>query len=150
MIGLGEWYAVSQTDPRAVALYQRHYSARKGNRTSGIAGAGETLTLLTVAADALWVWRTEHWLGEGEHTFIGRPDSLACGVFRNESRTLSSELVKEADALADARWPSRDRHYTWVDPASIRSTNPGACFKYAGWKDTGMRSNKGLVLLARE
>jgi hypothetical protein len=48
------WYAVKQTDPRAVALYLRHYSARNGNRRSGITGPGETLTLMTSDGLALW------------------------------------------------------------------------------------------------
>lgn len=115
----------------------------------GIAGAGETCVLLTLQADALWVWRTEHWLGDGEHEYIGQPDALACGLFRNESAVLSSDLVREADELADTRWPERPRHYTWVDPSKIRSVNPGACFKKAGWKSTGLVSSTGLVMLAR-
>lgn len=139
------WFAVSQADPRAVGLYRRHYSAQLGSRQKGIAGPGQTLTLLTPDGLALWLWRLTRWT-QGAHLapFAG---GVNCAVFRNEGPTRSSELVGEATALAVSRWPGCPL-YTWVDPAAIRSSNPGYCFIAAGWQRTGDVSARGLVLLA--
>ena len=59
----------------------------------------------------------------------------------------SSALIEVADYLAWLRWPG-ERHYTYVDPTEIRSTNPGFCFIKAGWRRCGM-SKAGLHILER-
>ncbi len=46
---------------------------------------------------------------------------------------------------ADHCWPG-ERHYTKVDPAAVRSTNPGFCFIAAGWKRCGTTKNGKLIL----
>ena len=140
---VGRWYAVKQTDPRAVALYKRHYSAQRGDRRHGIAGPGQTITLLTNCAKALFVWRTESWIGASEpHAWWG---GVACSVFRNESEYLSSELIGEAVEIAWRRWP-RARLYTTVNPSKVQSANPGYCFKMAGWSRCS-RTLGGLEVL---
>lgn len=143
----GSWGVISQTDPRAVALYQRHYSAKRGNRFHGIAGPGSVMTLLTPDSRALFVWRTERWLGDGDppHSLIA--SGIACSVFRNEGDERSSDLIVEAVALARTRWADAPGFYTWVDPASIASPNPGYCFQAAGWQRTRIVSRAGLRLL---
>ncbi len=65
--GIGNWLPVKDGDPRAAAIYRRHYSAyeyRDGRRSRygaknrfHIAGPGEKLLLMTVNCDALFVWR---------------------------------------------------------------------------------------------
>ena len=69
------------------------------------------------------------------------------------SEVLSSLLIREADAIADERWPNIARHYTYVSPQAIRSTNPGACFKAAGWLRCGTtkggHGRQALVVLDR-
>lgn len=74
-------------------------------------------------------------------------EGVNCAVFRNEGPVLSSELIRQADAIADFVWP-RERHYTYVDPKAVRSTNPGFCFVAAGWRKCGMTKG-GLLIFER-
>lgn len=74
-------------------------------------------------------------------------DGVNCAVFRNESPHLSSELIRQADAVADFAWPG-ERHYTHVDQARVRSANPGFCFMAAGWKRCGV-TKSGLIVLEK-
>lgn len=96
------------------------------------------MVLMTERCDALFVWRR----------FISDDgqEGVNCAVFRNEGPLLSSELIREADALARDRWPG-ERHYTYVDPGAVRSTNPGYCFLRAGWHRCGVTKG-GLAILA--
>lgn len=41
------------------------------------------------------------------------------------------------------------RLFTYVEPGKIRSTNPGYCFKKAGWRACGRNKTGKLVLLER-
>ena len=147
------WFAVSKRDPRAVALFSRHYSARKNGATirdwlaAGITAPGESLVLLTPAADALFVWVKQRYVRNGER-------GVNCAVFRNEGPYLSSELIREAEALAWAKWPG-ERLYTYVDPSQIKSANPGYCFKMAGWtlvrdeRGKPKQTSRGLLILEK-
>ena len=62
-------------------------------------------------------------------------------------------VIREADALADERWPQEARHYTYVAPQRVRSTNPGYCFQQAGWRRCGLtkggHGRDQLVILER-
>lgn len=134
----GHWIGVLDGDPRAVALFRRHYSCQKPSIDYcryGFSGKGESMILLTLECDALWCWRKVK--GEG----------IQCSVFRKESDALASELIREACDLAWERWPG-ERLYTYVNPRKIRSTNPGYCFMRAGFSRCGM-SKGGLVILER-
>lgn len=143
----GHWLSSNRCDPRAIALYFRHYSSLKGGRkrscyTAGFTGQGEDMVLLTEQCDALWAWTRQT---------VARMDGqtgINCGVFRNEGPILSSELIREADDLAWERWPGEDRHFTYVNPALIASRNPGFCFLKAGYQRCG-ESLKGLLLFER-
>jgi hypothetical protein len=136
----GHWLEVKDGDRRALALYRRHYSARRyrdGRKPALFVGPGEKMVLLTVACDALFVWR--------KFISMDDQDGVNCAVFRNESGALSSDLVREAVGLAWARW-SGERLYTYVNPAKVKSTNPGYCFQMAGWHKCGLTKG-GLVVL---
>ncbi len=141
----GHWIGVKKTDPRAVDLYQQHYSARKGVSTStrlryGIVGPGETMTLITGRGDALFVW---------QYNTVERYDKqegVNCAVFRNESIILSSKLIEEADDLAWQRWPKK-RLFTYVWDSKIKSVNPGYCFKQSGWQTCGRNKDGRLTIL---
>lgn len=153
------WYAVKDGDPRAVALYCRHYSrdTKKSSeqyRGFGFSGPGEAMMLMTPGGDALWLWRTRLDRHTGEYDAAAKRGyddgqrGVMCAVFRNESAVLSSELVAEADELAWRRWPG-ERHFTYVDPTKTRrKRDPGRCFRKAGWTPCGV-SKGGLVLLER-
>lgn len=132
------------SDLDCAELYERHYSryryadGRKRNNDQFV-GPGEKVVLRTERGDAMFVWRK----------FIddSGQQGVNCAVFRNESEHQSSTLIRQADAIADCLWPG-SRHYTYVDPEKIRSTNPGFCFIAAGWRRCG-RTKGGLIVLER-
>ncbi len=77
---------------------------------------------------------------------------INCSIFRNESPTLSSLLIAEADEIGWQRWPA-ERHWTYVNAARTtrgrsRNSPPGKCFIEAGWRQCGL-SKEGLVILER-
>jgi len=143
------WLPVKDGDPRAFALYRRHYSFRNyadGRRRNWsnpgrmlFVGPGEKMVLMTVQCDALFAWRK----------FIDDSGQVGvnCAVFRNESDILSSALILEAEQHAWRRWPG-ERLYTYVNPSAIRSINPGYCYKMAGWCACGVTKG-GLVVLEK-
>jgi DNA modification methylase len=131
------WEEYKDGHADALALYDRHYSARDcANRTQFV-GPGEKMVLLTAKRDALFAWRK----------FIddSGQQGVNCAVFRNEGKLLASDLIKEAMAIAWLRWPDA-RLYTYVDADEVRSANPGCCFKMAGWKQCG-ETKGGLLIL---
>jgi hypothetical protein len=89
----------------------------------------------------MFVWRK--FIDDCEHG-----SGVNCAVFRNEGACLSSDLIRQADDYADRVWPEESRHYTYVNTAMIRSTNPGCCFKRAGWRVCGT-TKSGLLCLER-
>lgn len=139
----GRWYPTTDGDPAARDLYRRHYSCRpsaNGHRSKLFVGPGEKLVLTTHQADALIVFRKftsrDFEFGHG----------VNCAVFRNESHFRSSSLIREAvTEWAWKRWPG-ERLYTYVDGRRIVSTNPGYCFKCAGWRRCGVTLG-GLIVL---
>jgi hypothetical protein len=136
----GHWLGVKDGDARARALYLRHYSARRyrdGRSRTLFVGPGEKMVLLTLHRDALFVWR--------KFISMDGQEGVSCAVFRNESPVQSSVLIREAMALAWARWPGK-RLYTYVNPRKVQSSNPGYCFKCAGWRKCGT-TKKGLIIL---
>jgi hypothetical protein len=139
------WYLTKDGDRSCLALYQRHYSARKAYRDGRprfqFVGPGTPIVLRTASADAMFIW-----LQHIDDT-IPKQEGIDCTCFRNESGHLSSELLRQADAIADFCWPGQ-RHYTKIDPAQVRSRNPGFCFLAAGWKRCGTTQN-GLLILER-
>ncbi len=147
---IGYWLPCKDGDERAAALYRRHYSCYNyaDNRRTDlsnrnrflICGPGYKLLLMTVSCDALFVWRK----------FIDKSgqDGINCAVFRNESPIISSELILEAEQIAWHRWPDQ-RLYTYVNEAKIKSTNPGFCFKVAGWTPCGHTKVNHLLILEK-
>lgn len=150
------WWLTRDCDKECLVLYDRHYSADPGEHRDrgGFGGPGERIVLRTINADALFVWRFD--TRPADRIRRGRDrgeQGVYCGVFRNESRHQSSELIRQADAIADLVWSHR-RHYTYVDPKGIRSRLPGACFLAAGWRYVRQRGHRvrtksGLLILER-
>jgi hypothetical protein len=138
------WWLTKDGDKSCLALYERHYSAYEyadGRDRYQFVGPGFHIVLRTAICDAMFVWRKYI-----DHT-IPKQHGVECAVFRNEGPWLSSELIRQADAVADHAWPG-ERHYTKVDPEEVRSTNPGYCFKRAGWRSAGT-TRGGLLILER-
>lgn len=136
------WWLTKDGDRSCLALYERHYSAHRykdGRIRTQFVGPGEKVVLRTRNADALFVWRN----------FIddSGQDGINCAVFRNEGAYRSSDLIRQADAIADVLWPDC-RHYTYVAATKVRSKNPGYCFLKAGWRRCGVTKG-GLLILER-
>jgi hypothetical protein len=137
------WIEVRDGNDSARDIFHRHYSHRPyadGRKPLIFVGPGEKLVLLTPDVLALFVWR-RFVSGDGQ-------DGINCAIFRNEGTHKSSDLIRAADAIADERWP-RERHYTYVNPSRIRSSNPGCCFKAAGWRFCGTTKWNCLHILER-
>jgi len=131
---------VNRADNRLLDMYERHYSCyqyKDGRERRQGVSPGQYLALMTARLDALFVWHKSKFRRDGQ---IG----INCAVFRNESTVLSSLLIEEAAEIAWRRWAG-ERLFTYVNPAKIRSVNPGYCFKMAGWTLTG-ESKTGLLL----
>lgn len=135
------WRLARDGDAIGYELYQRHYSAPRyrTQRQALFVGPGEKLVLISHDDQALFVWRR----------FIDASGQVGvnCSVFRNEGPTLSSLLIADAETFAWMRWPG-ERLYTYVNAGKVRSSNPGCCFKKAGWTTCGMTKG-GLLVLER-
>lgn len=137
-----EWMHVKDGNDFARLIFNSHYSRRfykDGRCPKLFVGPGEKMVLLGFFYPALFVWRK----------FISRDNQVGvnCAIFRNEGHERSSELILKAEAEARKRWPT-DRFYTYVNPRKIRSSNPGYCFKAAGWAVCG-KTKRGLVVLEK-
>jgi hypothetical protein len=137
------WWLTKDGDKDCLAMYERHYSAyqyRDGRARYQFVGPGEKVVLRTERACAVWVWRkfiSDH---------VGQY-GINCAVFRNEGTHRSSELIRQADSIADCLWPD-SRHYTYINPQRIASSNPGFCFLAAGWQRCG-HTKGGLLIMER-
>lgn len=139
------WYSIKDGNDVARGIFDRHYSRRRyrdGRRSRKFVGPGEYMVLMNVQGTALLIWKRFIETGRTE------PIGVNCAVFRNESATRSSDLILEAERFAWERWPS-ERLYTYVNPAAIRSTNPGYCFIVAGWTRLRETTTGGLRILEK-
>ena len=112
------WLAVKDGDPRAAALYKRHYSCyhyadRRRSDPSYrnrnlIVGPGQKMVLLTADCKALFAWR--------KFKDDSKQHGVNCAVFRNEGaynkQILSSELILEAEK--GSGWEIRTAVRGWV------------------------------------
>jgi hypothetical protein len=137
------WCEVKDGNHTARSIFRRHYSNRhvSGSDPALFVGPGEKVVLLTPCVRAMFVWRRFK-SDDGQR-------GINCAVFRNEGAGLSSTLIVAADEWAWRHWPDELRHYNYVNERRIRSTNPGACFKKAGWKRCGTTKRNRLAILER-
>lgn len=134
------WFEFRDGCDVARGLFDRHYSRHHyadGRKPKLFVGPGEKMVLINEDCSALFVWR-KFISGDGQQ-------GVNCAVFRNEGTQLSSALILDAEGAAWNRWPG-ERLYTYVAPKKIRSTNPGACFRFADWIKCGItKVNKLLI-----
>lgn len=150
------WLLSSSSDPRALAVVDGtgpfegagpHYSRRTpGSRT--FTGVGREIVLVTDCGRAVWACvyqRTPAARGTGASR--GRETATDARVryiwrnmiFRNLGAGLSSDLIRGALAATYEQWRRRygslpaERLRTEIDIRRVRSTNPGFCYKAAGW-----------------
>ena len=130
------WIEIKDSDPRAVAIFRRHYTARENVDyvKYGFSGKGESMILMTLSCDALFCWRLVKGIG------------VCCSVFRNESNILSSDLIREAVEMALNRWPGA-MIYTFVNPRKVHGD--GKCFKAAGFYKLPKRTKKQRLIELR-
>jgi hypothetical protein len=127
-------------DPEMAALADRHYT-RQSIGARQFAGNGEKIVLRDSVGLVLFVWLKQSW----------RLDDLSgfnAQWFRNESARLASEIILEAESFAVERW-GPGLAFTFVDPSKIKSTNPGCCFKKAGWKQIPKWTPSGKIVLIK-
>jgi hypothetical protein len=142
------WQRVTKFDPRAVILADRHYSRRKiGSRQ--FMPPGETVILLSDDAMAVFGWWRPH-PASGIKAMNGL-DGWTCTIFRNESNELSSKMILAAEQYLLNLGVSigKSGFITYVYDKKIRSSNPGFCFKMAGYKVTGRSKDNKKTLLQK-
>lgn len=151
-----KWYLSHRADKRAVQVANRHYN-RQHPDSPQFVPPGRCMVLLTEKADALW---TTSWpfAAYVRHAW---PGAWVCSCFRNENQYnrknreghLSSALITEA--VAATRWYAQHvwrceepelGFITFVDTGKVRSAQPGACYRAAGWQEVG-KTKGGLVAL---
>ncbi|HYE93916.1 MAG TPA: hypothetical protein VEA38_22995 [Terriglobales bacterium] len=96
--------------------------------------------LISVCERAFWItsWPFAEYV---KHAWAG---AWVCSAFRNEGAGLSSELIREAVAATRAIWPDVPALglVTFVDPTFVRTTNPGCCYRAAGFKRATPRTTE--------
>jgi len=128
-------------DQECRMLADRHYSRRTiGARQ--FCYSGRKLVLRNTKGTVLFVWMYP----KLEMRMDGQV-GYNCAIFRNESQRLSSDIILEAEGFAFRKW-GPNRLYTYIDPQKIRSSNPGYCYKKAGWHFVGL-SKSGKHLLSK-
>lgn len=145
----GTWQIRNRFDPAANRLANRHYSREKRSNQAG--GPGYILVLVTPCERAAWISKRHTPDTDSPRVIAdGYPPGIyRCALFRNEGAGLSSDLITAAMQLTERQWgPARYGWQTYVDRARIASSNPGHCFKRAGWIEDGWRGSK-LSLVAR-
>jgi hypothetical protein len=126
-------------DPEMAALADRHYSRRtKGAKQ--FCYSGRKLVLRDALGEVLFVW-----MYPDAALRMDTQTGYNCAIFRNESTRKSSEIILEAERLAVEKW-GPNRAYTFIDARKIKSTNPGCCFKKAGWRFAGMTKGGKHIL----
>lgn len=142
------WLRTSKFDSRACALADRHYSRRKPGSPQFMP-PGQTVVLILESGLAVFGWWRPH--PDSGIKAMNKLDGWTCTIFRNESPELSSRLILEAERALFATGYSvgPDGLLTYVWDSKIRSSNPGYCFKRAGWQAVGRSADGRKTLLQK-
>ena len=150
------WQLSSSSDPVALAIVDGtgrfqgrgpHYSRRPpGSKT--FTGVGQEVVLITESLDAVWACvrqKTPARRGTGKSRGrTGEPDQGSRYIwrnmlFRNLGCERSSDLITAAVDQTYKHWINRygslpkERLRTEIGIKQIKSSNPGYCYKCAGW-----------------
>lgn len=138
------WIKSHRADSSVVPLADRHYNRQKIGSPQ-FAPPGRCLVLKTKEVDAFWI--TSWPFGEYvKHEWAG---AWVCSAFRNESKHLSSDLIREAVACTLAYYgPSpAEGMITFVDTSKVRKKRDfGRCYRRAGFLECGFTKG-GLLAL---
>lgn len=124
------WQLSHRFDKHALPIADSHYNRQKPGSPQFVP-PGRCIVLLTRNADALWVtsWPFAEYV---RHAWAG---AWVNSLFCNRSTTLSSTLILEAIAASRTLFNVPPLGMvTFVDKGEIRSTNPGCCYKFAGFR----------------
>lgn len=132
---------VKDGDSNICAMADRHYS-RKTIGANRIAGPGEHIILTNDKREYVIGFRKQLYRLDNQ---IG----IECFIFRNEGSELSSDLLITAENFIVGKWGQGIRVFTFVNPAKIKSHNPGFCFKKAGYKIDGKNKKGNLIVLSK-
>jgi hypothetical protein len=109
---------------------------------------GQTLVLLNFNATAVFGWWRPH--PDSGIRAMNNLDGWTCTIFRNESNWLSSCLILDAEIELLARYGcGPDGMLTYVWDSKVISSNPGYCFKRAGWRAIGRSADRRKTLLQK-
>jgi hypothetical protein len=164
------WQLSSSSDRRALDIVDGagpfeglgpHYSRRSpGSKT--FTGVGQEIVLVSACGRAVWACvRQKTPMARGTGGSRGRQgatDSKARYVwrnmiFRNLGAGLSSDLIRAATDTTYEQWLRRygelpeERLRTEIGVKEIRSSNPGYCYRMAGWERGPLKRGK-LFLFA--
>jgi hypothetical protein len=159
------WLVSSSSDKDALNIvdglgpfsqFSPHYSRRTpGSKT--FTGVGQEIVLISHDKTAVWaVIRQKTPMAKGTGLSRGRngnTDSKPKYVFRNMlfrnlGTNLSSFLIKFALAQTYLTWINKygslpsEKLRTEIDPKKIKSSNPGCCYKIAGFFNSRMVRKK--------
>lgn len=142
------WQVVAKFNRHAVALADRHYSRRKVGAPQFMP-PGQTVVLLTEDARAVFGWWRPH--PDSGIVAMNRRDGWTCTIFRNEGAGRSSDLILAAEQALYASGHSigADGLLTYVWDRKVASSNPGYCFKCAGWRPIGRSADGRKTLLQK-
>lgn len=126
-------------DGEMAIFADQHYPRQKPG-TRQFMPPGETLILRDSEGLILFGWVSQQFRADGEK-------GVCCSIFRNMSVRRSSDVIREAEDWVISEWDA-ERLFTYVDPAEIKSPNPGYCFKMAGWNFV-RRTKNGKHLLEK-
>lgn len=142
------WLIVTKFDTGTCALADRHYSRRKIGSPQFMP-PGQTMVLANAERSAVFGWwRPDPASGLRAMNLL---DGWTCTIFRNEGRVRSSDLILEAEVMlvSSGRDIGPDGFLTYVGDRKVRSTNPGYCFKMAGWRVKGRSADNLKTLLQK-
>jgi hypothetical protein len=133
------WSLSHKYDKIGAKLADGHYSRRKVGSPQFMP-PGDTVVLVRPDAVFGW-WRPNP--ASGIKSMNGL-DGWTCSIFRRAAldAPLASELILDAEMALDGWTCGPDGLLTYVWDAKIRSTNPGFCFKAAGWRKVPGRRGK--------
>lgn len=153
------WDRVGKFDARAVAIVDGkgpfgngvpHYSRRKPGARQFMP-PGQTVVLLASDFSGVFGW----WRPDPSSGIVAmnKRDGWTCTLFRNDRPAdwLSSDAILAAElALVASGYDcGPDGMLTYVFRSKILSTNPGYCYKCAGWKRIGVSADQRKDLLAK-
>lgn len=138
------WRLAHRFHERARVIADRHYNRQKIGSPQFVPPGRCVVLLEEEGGEALWVtsWPFAEYV---RHAWAG---AWVNSLFRNESRWLSSMLIRDAIAVTRGIWePPPLGIVTFVDASKVkRKRDPGYCYLKAGFENVG-KTQGGLVAL---